>query len=365
MNFLLNVKQKCKHEVDGACILSRAEPFCKHGTTELAMTGVTGRAKGGIARAAKLSAAERAEIARLGGVARWKGGVGDAEFARAIRKGNFEQHFGIDVECYVLDDGPKTAVISQTGMARVLGLAPRGNALPRFLGSNAMRNFVGAELREKLENPLRFQWGTGGAEAPPTLVHGVDAKVLIDVCQAVIAAENAGTLKGARYKGIAKQSYIILGASAKSGITRLVYDLAGWSQSAEDAIAAFKLYVQEEARSYEREFPNQLYLQWHRLYDLPIPGRGKPWQFKFLTVEHIYFPLAKSNGKILHLLRALKAQGGDRRKKLFQFLNSIGVQALRIHMGRVWEIAEDSPDRESYERRIRRRFGTQGEFEFS
>jgi hypothetical protein len=26
--------------------------------------------------------------------------------------------------------------------------------------------------------------------------------------------------------------------------------------------------------------------------------RGKPWHFKYLTVNHIYHPLAESNGKI-------------------------------------------------------------------
>lgn len=43
--------------------------------------------------------------------------------------------------------------------------------------------------------------------------------------------------------------------------------------------------------------------------------QGKPWDFKHLTVKHIYYPLAKSNGKILQLMRALEARGGDRRKK--------------------------------------------------
>jgi hypothetical protein len=96
-------------------------------------------------------------------------------------------------------------------------------------------------------------------------------------------------------------------------------------------------------RKYGPEFPNELYVQWHRLYDIPVPDRGKPWHFKYLTVRHIYHPLAKSSGKIFALLKALKAQSGDRNKKLFQFLNEIGARALRIHLGRVLEMAESSP----------------------
>jgi hypothetical protein len=281
---------------------------------------------------------------------------------KATHRGNFEQQLGIDVECYVLNDSEKTAVISQTGMGKVLGLSARGNAFPRFLATNAMAEAVGADLRAKIENPLKFQWGTGGAEQPPATIHGFDAKLLIDVCNAIIDTEATGKLP-ARYARVATQAHIIVGASAKSGIRDLVYALAGYDPTADEVIAAFKLYVLEEAKKYEPEFPNELYLQWHRLYDLAVPDRGKPWQFKFLTVNHIYYPLAKSNGRLLALLRALKARGGNRQQKLFQFLNEMGARALRMQLGRVLEMAESSLNRDAYERRINQRFGDQQELD--
>jgi hypothetical protein len=80
-------------------------------------------------------------------------------------------------------------------------------------------------------------------------------------------------------------------------------------------------------------------------------------------VNHIYFPLAKSSGKILEFLRANKAHGGDRTKKLFQFLNEIGTIAPSRHLGRVQEIAEDSGDRWEYEARIAKRFGLEQQLE--
>ena len=101
----------------------------------------------------------------------------------------------------------------------------------------------------------------------------------------------------------------------------------------------------------------------HRLYNITVPPRCKPWHFKHLTVRHIYHPLAQSSGKIYALLKALKAKDGDRAKKLFQFLNAIGARALRIHLGRVLEMAESSPDKLSYERRIVQRFGGQQELD--
>ncbi len=138
-----------------------------------------------------------------------------------------------------------------------------------------------------------------------------------------------------------------------------MYALAGYNPTAEEVITAFKAYIQEEARKYEPEFPNELYVQWYRLYDLAVPDRGTPWHFKHLMVNHIYYPLAQSSGKILALLKAHKARGGDRAKKLFQFLNEIGARALRMHLGRVLEMAESSADKLEYERKIENRFGVE------
>lgn len=178
------------------------------------------RSKGGIARREALTADERTAIARKGAVARW--GV------KATHKGNFQKELGLDVECYVIDDDAKTPVISQTGMAKVLGLSARGNAFPQFLATQAMSEAVGVELRAKTDNPLKFQWGTGGAEQPPATIHGFDAALLIDVCKAIIQTEIKRALPP-RYARVAAQAHIIVGASAKQGIRDLVYSLAGYN----------------------------------------------------------------------------------------------------------------------------------------
>jgi hypothetical protein len=185
----------------------------------------------------------------------------------------------------------------------------------------------------------------------------------VDVCKAVIDAESKGHLDRQQV-GVARQAHIIVGASAKAGIKGLVYALAGYNPTAQEVIEAFKLYVLEEAKKYEPEFPNELYAEWYRLYNLSVLDRGKPWQFKYLTVNHVYYPLARSSGKLLALLRALKARGGDRYTKLFQFLNDVGARALRMQLGRVLEMAQSSPDQAIYEGKIIERFGGQQTFEF-
>jgi hypothetical protein len=120
----------------------------------------------------------------------------------------------------------------------------------------------------------------------------------------------------------------------------------------------------DEARDYEREFPNQLYREWYRLYQLPEPERNKPWKFKHLTVNHVWWPLANSHGHILELTRAQRATSGkERSKRLHQFLSDVGVKALRQHLGQLLGIAQVSRDRGEYEGHVRRIFGQQLEFD--
>lgn len=315
---------------------------------------LTGPAKGGIARAEALSPERRRSIAAKAAAARW----GEKPI-RAIHKGNFKGEFGIDVECYVLDDEQKTAVISQRGMGVALGLGEGGTRLTRFAQRNKLAPYVGPELAEKLANPLNFQWSAVGQKTPPINVHGYDATLLIDVCKAILTAAADGV---ALTDHVVKQSSVIVNASAKAGIKNLVYALAGYDATKAEIIAAFKFYVREEAREYEKEFPDELYAEWYRLYQLPKPERNKPWKFKHLTVGHVYEPLARSNGKILELMRARKAKSGERWAKLNQFLSEIGVKALRTHLGRLLGIAETSADQAEYERHVEKIFGRQREF---
>jgi hypothetical protein len=320
---------------------------------------LTGKAIGGKARAAKLSPEERKNIAKNAAIARW--GVKPPQ---ATHKGNFQEEFGFDVECYVLDDQHKTAVIHQRGMGAALGFSAQGGGrLTRFINGKTIAPYLGLDLKDKLSHPIVFKGLTTVSGEPSNKVlHGYDVTILIDVCKAIVAAESGGDLLP-RQKGLAKQAHIILSASAKAGIKGLVYALAGYDATKEEVIAAFKLYILEEAKKYEKEFPTELYFEWQRLYNITPPQRGKNWKEMHLTVDHIYYPLAKSNGKLLGLLRSAKISGGDRNKKLFQFLNEVGARALRMQLGRVLEMAESSPDKKAYEEKIIKRFGGQLSFD--
>src|SRR4051812_14423059 len=105
--------------------------------------GAIGRAKGGIRRAEILDPKRRREIAQTAAAARW-----GAKPLKVIYSGNFQEKFGVDIDCFVLDDPQKTAVISKRGMGQAIGLSRRGDRLTAFVNSRAMSDRVGRELRQ-------------------------------------------------------------------------------------------------------------------------------------------------------------------------------------------------------------------------
>lgn len=305
------------------------------------------KALGGKARAKALSPSERSAIAKAAANARWG--------LTVTHKGSFLDAFGIDVDCYVLNDLKKTAVISQRGMAEILLNADSGgSALPRFAKGQTVSKALGAGILEKIDNPLIFKGDHAGAGPQfQGQINGYEVGLLIDICQALIMADGRGELVPRyRYERIVNQARIILGASAKAGIQGLVYALAGYDRTKEDVIEAYKLYVREEAREYEKEFSPELYEQWYRLYGLTKPERGRPWEFKYLTIDHIYKPLARSHGKVFDLAKSSKQVNGEKGDKVHMFLSEIGVKALRTQIGKIIGIATVSDSRAEYEKYI-------------
>lgn len=306
-----------------------------------------GKAKGGLARAKSLTKEERSEIAKKAAAGRWK----NKPF-KAIRKGNFMEQFGIDAECYVLDDLDKTVVVSKTGLAKLLGIGEHGRDVDRFLNTNYMSKYIDPLLLEKIEKPLIFQWRS----SVPTVVnnsipdeaHGFDIAIIGDIATAMINADRAGALPPARSKsaGLAQR---LVTASMKAGLKGLGYAIAGYRPEIQEVINSFKAFVREEARQYEKEFPDELYEAWYKIYQLNKPDRGRPFLFSKLTNEQIYMPLARSNGMILDLARKNKEENGKNGDKIHQFLAEVGVKALKQQIGKVLAVSELFEDKVSYE----------------
>lgn len=309
----------------------------------------TGKAKGGVARAKSLTKTQRSDIAKKAAAARWKG-----KPYKATHKGNFLDEFGIDAECYVLNDEVKTVVVTKKGLAQLLGIGDVGKTIDELLKTQYMSEFSDRELRAKIDNPLVFQYS--GQSKNINNAHGYDITVIVDIGKALIDAKNAGALPASRVHS-AEAAQKLINASAKSGIKGVGYALAGYRPEVQEVIDAFKAFVREEARQYEKEFPDELYEEWYRLYGLNRPEKGRPIRFGQLTNMQIYVPLAKSKGKILDQIRASRDENGKQSDKLHLFLSEIGVKALRQHIGKLLGVAAMSESKEEYEAGIQKVFG--------
>src|ERR1019366_5790919 len=81
--------------------------------------------------------------------------------------------------------------------AVTLLVSRRGSRLTVFVNSKTMDEYIGRDLREKIENPVIFQPPGAAAASPVTSrANGYDASILIDICKAILDAKAGGKLSG-------------------------------------------------------------------------------------------------------------------------------------------------------------------------
>ncbi len=108
----------------------------------------------------------------------------DASLPIAIKQGNFLSEFGIDVNCYVLNDKQRTAVITSSGMATAIGIInSNSKRISRLADRKSINEFVNDELKYKLDNPIEFYANPQAGEHNNLAIRakGYDVTILIDL----------------------------------------------------------------------------------------------------------------------------------------------------------------------------------------
>lgn len=306
-----------------------------------------GAARGGAARAAKLSAEERSDIARQAAAARWgataTGPLPVATYGspdRPLRIGE------IEIPCYVLSDSRR--VLSQRGLQGGMGFSAggaRGGArrLAHFLRVLEGKGLDLAGLTVRVEEPIEFVPQHGGR---PAL--GYEATILPDVCRAVLEARRLDILHP-QQGHIAKRCEILLGGLADVGIIALVDEATGYQDArAHDALAKIlEQFIAKELRKWVKTFPTDFYKEMFRLRGLPYTGSPKrPGFIGGITNDLVYLRLAP--GVLEELHRKNPSDGHGRRKhRHHQWLtDEIGDPRLREHLSGLTALmkAEDSWD---------------------
>ncbi len=303
----------------------------------------SGRARGGNARAERLSADERREIARRAATSRWHTDVNEAVCGspdQPLRIGD------VEIECYVLADG--TRVLTQASFLEALGRHRKANVLreggeeplPPILQGKTINPFISPDILEK-SRPISFRPPSGGRAS------GYNAELLPGVCEVYLRAREAGVLPH-NQEHVAKQAEILVRGLARVGIIALVDEATGYQElRAKNALARIlEAFIAKELRPWVQTFPDDFYRQMFRLRGLEYPGTTvqRPQYFGHLTNDIVYKRLAP--GVLKELKRVTpRDDNGRPRNRLHQRLTTdIGYPKLHEHLGSVVTLMKLSND---------------------
>ena len=305
-----------------------------------------GRARGGVARAERLSSEERKAIATKAAAARW------AEVSEAVC-GSPDQPLKIgdvEIECYVLDDGRR--VLTQASFLEALGRHRKANVrreggeeqLPAILQGKAIYPYISDEVREK-SRPITFKLPSGGRAS------GYNAELLPAVCEIYLRAADDNALPS-NQEHVARQAAILVRGLAHVGIIALVDEATGYQElRTKDALAKIlEAFIDKELQAWVRTFPADFYRELFRLRGLDYDSGNvkRPQYFGKLTNNIVYERLSPG---VLDELRIItpRDDSGRRKHKFFQRLTTnVGYPKLREHLGSVVTLMKLSDNWEDF-----------------
>lgn len=178
-------------------------------------------------------------------------------------------------------------------------------------------------------NPIKFITPDG------LLAYGYEATVLADICEAVLAARNAGALQK-QQEHIALQCEILVRGFARVGIIALVDEATGYQDArARDALAKIlEAFVAKELQPYVKMFPPEYFKKLYRLKNLAWPPKGNkmPRYFGRITKDIVY---SRSAPGLLRKFDEVnpRNENGYRKKKNTQWLtDDVGPPKLLEHL---------------------------------
>lgn len=268
---------------------------------------------------------------------------------RPLKVGN------IEIPCYVLEDG--TRVLSGRGVQGSLGLGQgHGSQMRNFMAMRVLEPFIGAELAMALDNPIRFiRPNRGGVTAA-----GYDARILPEICKAIIKAKQAGALTTVRQLHVAHQAEILVMGFATVGIIALIDEATGYQEfrARNELNQILEKYIAKELLPWSRRFPNEFYENLFRLrgWDYDPLSVKRPQYVGKLTDYIVYRRLPPG---VLDELRNKnpKNENGHRRYKHHQFLTpEVGHFHLDRHLIAVITLMRVAKTWEQFDAHLRMMF---------
>lgn len=256
----------------------------------------------------------KTEVAKMGASARWGEG---ATLPRALWGTNNQplRIGNIELPCYVLDD--ERRVLTASGMQSGLSMAQGGSMkkglsrLELFISGKIISPFISNDLRDRVENPILFRTPANGK------AYGYEAEILAEICEAVLAARQAGKLQ-AQQMPIAQQCEILMRGFARVGIIALVDEATGFESVRKrgELHKILEAYIAKELLPWSKRFPDSFYEEMFRLHgwDYDPKSVARPGVVGKFTNKYIYEALPKG------VLEELKAKNPDNKRRHHQYL---------------------------------------------
>lgn len=307
---------------------------------------LTGRARGGAARAASMTKEQRRESALKAAAAKRelallpKATHGSADHPLTIGD--------VQIQCFVLENGMR--VLSRSGLQAGIGMSSSGGnktgeqRLVSVLSAISEKPKCDAELASRIaeivrriEEPIKFRL-TGGGTAL-----GIEATILADLCDVLLAARSAGLLLP-QQAHVASKAELLVRGFARVGIIALIDEATGYQRDrARDALAKIlEDFVAKELQPYVQKFPPEFYEQMFRLRGLPFDATSvrRPQYFGVLTNDIVYRRLAPGVWKELKS-KVKKNASGRPTQQMHRYLTpDIGDPRLRELITKVTTIME-------------------------
>lgn len=325
------------------------------------MDDVSKQALGGRARADKLTAPQRSEIAKKAAKARWS--VPKATHQGEIRIGE------LVLQCAVLPDGRR--VLSQRGVGRALGRAYGGSdwrradqgssdggggKLPFFLASKKILPFISNELMLLVNEPIEYQHGQGGGVA-----HGVEATALPQICDVWLKARQAGVLNRPQ-EVVAQRAEVLMRGLAHVGVIALIDEATGYQEVRDRQAlqAILDRFLAKELAAWAKRFPDEFYKEIFRLRRWKWNTLRRPGVVAAYTKDLVYSRLAP--GVLDELERKNPVlPSGRRASKHHQWLSEdVGHPALAQHLHAVIGLMRAADTWDIFMRLVDRAFPKRG-----
>lgn len=240
-----------------------------------------GRARGGLARAAKLSSDQRSEIARNAATKRWEATQKAADSMPRVLE-SFKSKItvaGMLIPCAVVM-GPEgiQRVLSETGVTNAVlgdrsGASKRkkeaGALLPIFVAPRQLEPFITKDILDGPLKPIDYLDGD-------RVVRGYDTSVLTAVCNVWLEARAKGALQ-AQQLDKAMQAEILMRALADTAVVALVDEATGYQAvRPQNALQSYlELVIRRELAVWARKFPDEFYENIYKLKGWTWPGMSK------------------------------------------------------------------------------------------